>query len=257
MSINLNESFLVKFVEREFTESTMDGKLFFRRNGYFIDLENIQLEKGIGDKAEGKWSRRINPETHRVVLTDMDNNIIPLVMKDAVYRQTFSEVSNLPICCFTVLNLERDFDIDLENGRATLKSELQDELISQFGGRDLILFKNTNTDNFIIDRMKIASKREGFEYMGSKVKYYDDKNEDHPMTKEEYEAEPYKGLFYKRKFFEFQREYRFLLNKIEDEAYILDIGDIRDIAINLGEVKKGQELFQLTIQQQEQDSINT
>lgn len=253
MGLNLNESFLVKFLEREYTESTMDGKLFFKRNGFFIDLEKEQLDKGIGDKAEGKWSRRINPETQRIVLTDMDNNVIPLVIKDAVYRQTFSEVGKLPICCFTVLNLERDFNIDLENGVATLKPELQEELINQFGGREMIVFKNTNNDNFIIDKMKIASEREGFEYMGAKVTYYDDKNEDHPMTKEEYEAEPYKGLFYKRKFFEFQREYRFVLNRIEDEDYILDVGDIRDIAVNLGEVKEGRDLFKITIEQHEQN----
>lgn len=257
MAVNLNESFLVKFVEKEFTESTLDGNLFFKRNGYFVDLEKEQLEKGIGDKREGNWTRYINPETHRMVLTDMNDNVIPLNVTRGVLRQTFSNLKYMPICCFVVLNLERDFDIDLESGKAELKKELQEELINQFAGRDLIFFRNTNTEDFIIDRVKAACEREGIEHMGAKVKYYDENTEDHPMTKAEYEAEPHKGLLYKRKFFEFQREYRFILNKIEDEDYILKLGDIRNIAVNLGEVKEGEDLFQLTIRQQEKDSLET
>ena len=252
--MNLNESFLVKFVEREYTEGTLDGKLFFKRNGYFIDLEKDQLDKGIGDKREGNWTSYINPETHRMVLTDMDDNVIPLVVKNGILRQTFSNLKYLPISCFVVLNLERDFNIDFESGNVTLKPELQEELANQFEGRDLIMFRNTNTDDFIIDRVKAACEREGIEQMGAKVQYYDEKTENHPMSKAEYEEEPYKALFYKDKFFEFQREYRFILNKVEDEDYILDIGDIRNIAINLGEVKKGQELFKMTIQQQEENT---
>ena len=71
---DFNQDFLVKFVEPEFTESTLDGQLFFKRNGYFINLEKEYLNKGIGDKREGSWTIPLNPETHRMVVIDKEGN---------------------------------------------------------------------------------------------------------------------------------------------------------------------------------------
>jgi hypothetical protein len=244
MELNLNQNILLKFVEPQFSESTLEGGLFFKQNDHFIELENKQLQEGIGDKHEGKWSRVLKPGTTRVFVTNENGKEIPITLGKGVFRETYSNLKKLPICCFVLLNLEKDFDIDWEDGSVSIKKELHDELRKQFVGRHMILFNDINE---FLSKVETAFKKDDLAYMMSKVTYYDDENEEHPLSETEFNEKPYKSLFYKRKFFKNQKEYRIIVNKIDGD-FILNIGDIKDIAFDLGEVQADKPLLKLKIQ---------
>ncbi|MEH7255800.1 hypothetical protein V7111_27205, partial [Neobacillus niacini] len=75
---DVDVNFLMKFVESQFVDSTLDGKFFFSRNRQFIELEEQQFDKGIGDKREGVWSKVLNPETEEMFIILEDGKELPL-----------------------------------------------------------------------------------------------------------------------------------------------------------------------------------
>ncbi|AXR16998.1 MULTISPECIES: hypothetical protein [unclassified Bacillus (in: firmicutes)] len=233
---------LLKCVESQYAENMLDGDFYFSRNRNFIDLEEKQIDKGIGDKREGVWSRIMNPqEDHAFIITE-DGEELPLSFEKGIVRHTHSNLKDCPICCFTMLSFKNDFDINEKQNTLTLKSEVVKKLSEQFAGRDLIVF--TDMDEFI-ERMDRACKREDLSRMRGKVTYYDDETESHPLSLEEVESNPARKLLYKRKFFEFQKEFRYILKKPQDNNILLNIGNIRDIAYNLGKIQAGK--FQISI----------
>lgn len=233
---------LLKCVEKQFVESTLDGNFYFSRNRHFIDLEEKQIDKGIGDEREGVWSRLLSPQEDKFCFITEDGRELPLNFEKGIMRQTHSNLKDCPICCFVMLSLKNDFDVDEEQNMLILKPELERKLSEQFVGRDLIIF--TDMDEFI-ERMDADCERENLSRMRGRVKYYDDETECHPLPLEEVESNPARKLLYKRKFFEFQKEFRYILKKPQDNDILLNIGNIKDIAYNLGEIKAGK--FQLSI----------
>ncbi|PGM60051.1 hypothetical protein CN947_18945 [Bacillus cereus] len=227
---------LLKCVESQFAESMLDGKFYFARNRYFIDLEEKQTDKGIGDKREGVWSRLLDREKDKLTFIIEDGTEIPFTFEKCVFRQTYSDLKDCPICCFVMLSVKNDFDVDEEQSKLTLKPEVERKLSEQFAGRDLILF--TDMDEFV-KRMDTTCKKENLGWMRGRVTYYDDETECHPLPREEAESNPARTLLYKRKFFEFQKEFRYILKTPQDNDILLDIGNIRDIAYNLGKIKAG------------------
>lgn len=240
MNLDFNQNMLLKFVEPKYTEGTLDGGLYFSRSGVFVDLEKQQLDKGIGDEKEGVWISTHHNGEYVMTITDSEGNETSIPLEKLKFEQTFSDLRKVPICCFTVLNLGRDFDADLEKGKLTLKQEVQDKLIEQFAGRDLVIFKSFSD---LIYRVDKALKRDGLEVMKDLVHYYDNENEKHPISDKEFHEDAFKTLLYKGDFFEFQREFRFVIKRKFEEDYPLNIGSIRDIAVNLGEIKEGQDIF--------------
>lgn len=247
---NIEANFLLKFVESQFAESTLDGKFYFSRNRQFIDLEEQQIDKGIGDKREGVWSKALHPKTEEMFIILEDGKELPLHFKKAVFRQSYEDLKDLPICCFVLLNLKEDFIIEDEN-KLIIKPELEQKLAEQFDGRDLIFF--TDTDE-IIKRFDDACKKDNLNRMRGKVKYYDDEVESHPLSDEDFEADPSRTLLYKRKFFEFQKEFRIVIKKPFKNDLILDVGNTRDIAYNLGKVEQGKIPLELMFRHSNQQS---
>lgn len=233
---------LLKCVENQYAENMLDGDFYFSRNRYFIDLEEKQIDKGIGDKQEGVWSRIMNPQEDQVFIITEDGEELPLSFEKGIVRHTHSNLKDCPICCFTILSFKNDFDINEKQNTLTLKSEVVKKLSEQFAGRDLIVF--TDIDE-IIERIDTACNRENLSRTRGKVTYYDDENESHPLPLEEVESNPARKLLYKRKFFEFQKEFRYILKKPQNKDMLLNIGNIRDIAYNLGKIKAGE--FQINI----------
>ncbi|PGQ05941.1 hypothetical protein COA08_23615 [Bacillus cereus] len=242
MTENQDAFVLLKCVESRFAESMLDGKFYFARNRYFIDLEEKQTDKGIGDKREGVWSRVLDQQKDKFTFIIEDGTEIPLNFNKGIFRQTHSDLKDCPICCFVMLSVKNDFNVDEEQGKITLKQEVERKLSEQFAGRDLILF--TDMDGFM-ERMDAACKKENLGWMRGKVTYYDDETECHPLPREEAESNPARTLLYKRKFFEFQKEFRYIFKTPQDNDILLDIGNIKDIAYNLGKIKAGKIQFGL------------
>ncbi|MDQ0254603.1 hypothetical protein J2S74_001982 [Evansella vedderi] len=233
MNLDLEMNLLLKFVEPQYSASTLNGELYFSRNKHFIELEEKQLEKGIGDKREGNWSKAFGEKSKMVII--VDGKEIPIRFKNAVLRQTYSNIKELPICCFVLLNTKKDFYVDEAENSLVLKPEIEESLTEQFAGRDLIFF---NEPEEFLNMVDEACKKEGLGRLRGLVNYYDDKSEPHPMTEEEFDKNPVKALLYKRKFFEFQKEYRIILKAVHEHDRKLNIGDINDVAMNLGRVEQ-------------------
>src|SRR5690606_22494259 len=102
----------------QFTESTLGGNIFFKQNSYFVEQEEIELDKGIGDAREGTWTRLLTPGTKAYFIEDDDGEMHPLNIQKGVFRRVYANVRKMPICCFVVLNIYLDYDIDEETGIA-------------------------------------------------------------------------------------------------------------------------------------------
>jgi hypothetical protein len=238
-----NFELVLKFVERQYTESLLKGDFYFSRNRYFIDLEENQIDKGIGDKREGVWSQVLNPQNEEMYIITEDGEEHRINFERGVFRQTFDDLKDYPICCFVVLSYKNgDFVVLEDEKKIIVEPNIAQKLSEQFAGRDLILF----TEPFeIIKRLDDACNEKKLNRLRGIVQYYDDEAEVHPLSREDFDKSPYKSLLYKRKFFDFQREYRIVIKKKFDSDLTLNIGDIRDITLNLGITEPGN--LQITI----------
>lgn len=217
---------LLKFVNSQFTESTLDGQIYFCRSGYFIDLEKQQKEKGIGDSKEGSWSEYINKDSVFFIETE-NGERFPLKVKSGTFFTHYEGIRNVPMCCFTLLSLENDFYE--ENGSWKIKHHVFENLKEQFKDRDALLFNLPK----LLERVKKSCEEKELPMKGNIVQYYDERQELHPVLEQDFNKNPTKALFYKRKFFEFQKEYRIILPDIFEEDFILNLGDIRDITMKM------------------------
>lgn len=217
---------LLKFVDPQFTESTLDGGFYFCRTGYFIDLEKQQKEKGIGDSKEGSWSKYMNEDSVFVIETD-NGERFPLKVKSGAFFTHYEGIRNVPMCCFTFLSLENDFYEENDNWK--IKHHVIESLKEQFKDRDALLFNPPE----LLERVKKFCEEKGFPMKGNIVQYYDERQEPHPVSEQDFNMNPTKSLFFKRKFFEFQKEYKIILPDIFEEDFILNSGDVRDITMKM------------------------
>lgn len=218
---NSDPGVLLKFVENQYLESTLDGNLHFSLSGKFIDQEKEQSEKGIGDSREGAWSRPLK-ENSILIIGEPGGKKYPLNVKSATFHHTFQGMRMFPIMCFTYLSLERDF---IKNGdNFTLKDEVLSSLLNQFEGRSVIVFDPLSFFT-LLDRSLIE---QGYEFKRNLIEYYDERKEDHPLDFNQYKENPFEGLFYKRNFFEFQKEYRIAIADFKEEDLKVSIKDIRN-----------------------------
>ena len=93
-----------------------------------------------------------------------------------------------------------------------------------------------------LERFEKSAEVMNFHLTNGLVEYFDEETESHPLSEDEYEINPIAALFYKSKFFEHQKEFRLVINKPLDEDVLVDLGDIKDIAKDLGEVGVNKQL---------------
>lgn len=237
MISNSDLGLLLKFVDKQYVESTLDGDFYFSLSGKFIDMEKKQLDKGIGDSREGSWSRHMK-ENSVLMIGTLDGEKYPLNVKSATFYQTYEILRNTPILSFTYLKLEKDFIKD--GDKYTLKDEVLDNLLEQFPNRDVIIF---SFNDFITQLDEVFLQKE-YSFKRNLITYYDEKKARHPLEFDKYESNPFLGLFYKRRFFEFQREYRVAITDFYNEDLTISIGDIR----NMSDVRKAENLRGLQLQ---------
>lgn len=226
---------ILKFIEEKYIDSTLDGNLRFTRNEYFIDLENQNKNKGIGDKYEGSWSSPFNTESGdtEIYMAVEGGNPFRLNNARGVNRFRYSAIKDMPVCCFTILTLQEDFNFDEKKNRYSIKSEVLNSLIEQFKGRRLVIFDMGK----LLDKVEVACKMKEFSFFANKVNYYDSKIEEHPMLEDEFHQEPWRALLYKDAYFSSQKEYRIIINMPHDESFNFQLGKLRDIAKDYGVVR--------------------
>ncbi|MET3658597.1 hypothetical protein [Sporosarcina psychrophila] len=222
---------LVKFVDPQFIETTLNGNFYFARNKYFIELEEKEEDIGIADKNEGGWS--FLPQKSDQIILETDDERIVLPINPNVIHTRYDVTEQIPICCFVYLSVKKDFEIVPNTNKLKLKPEVETELRKQFIGRHLILISDMWK---ALERFEKSAEVMNFHLARGMVEYFDEQNDPHPLSREEYEKNPIAALFYKSKFFEHQKEYRFIINKPLDEDVMVELGDIKDIAKDLGVV---------------------
>ncbi|MGX5518844.1 hypothetical protein [Bacillus cereus] len=116
---------LLKCIESQYAENMLDGDFYFSRNRHFIDLEEKQIDKGIGDEREGLWSRLLDPQEDQFCFITEDGRELPMSFEKNIMRQTHSDLKNCPIFCFVMFSLKNDFDVDEEQNTLTLKPKLE------------------------------------------------------------------------------------------------------------------------------------
>ena len=142
-----------------------------------------------------------------------------------------------------------DFEYDEEQDRIYLDPEIEKSLAKEFVGRDMIVIRDAGE---MVKRFKETLKEDRIDRMYGPVTYYDEFNDPHPLSEEEFEADPPRALMYKGNFFENQKEFRITLkDKFKDDKFI-NIGDIRDIALNVGRIKS-EDMLPLKVSYQEKE----
>ncbi|SIT91600.1 hypothetical protein [Edaphobacillus lindanitolerans] len=213
---------LIRFMEEKFVEDFMKGHIYMKSNQYFIDLEKELGVEGIGDKYEGAHVEDLIPGKHEVYLTSGDTKIKIHFTKMRIAQQ-YENIKKFPILCSLMLT-EDDFEHCESENKWVLRNETYNDFKRDFDNRTAIIIVDFEEFKSRVNRELNNIGVRG--WMG-KVTYYDSP---HPLTVEDFDSDPIKALFYKRKVFEHQREYRIVVEQIESDHVTLDVGDISDIA---------------------------
>lgn len=219
-----DQNLLFKFIRPEYLDDFLDGKIYMELNKYFINLEEKEGKKGVGDKHDGSMLRFIDPLNSKISIGVGDGKFVDIKFKNAFYAEKQKGIENVPVTCFTVINVN-DFE-EAEENLYKIKRYIINGLSSSgiFSGRKGVLI---NSKEFF-DRLENVLKENKYNYRYGIVKYFDEYKENN-ITTEEYDNNPFAALFYKRKFFENQKEFRLILKHAFESAVTLELGNIRDI----------------------------
>ncbi|MED3508022.1 hypothetical protein [Bacillus velezensis] len=250
-----NMSMLIKFLRPEHVSGFLDGSLFFMNTGFFIDLEKNGENKGIGDKYEGAHFRLLDPQNDIIqIKIDGEYHILPI--KRGFSTESSEWIRSLLLNCFTKIklndpgNIYLDYNKDLGGDVYKIKPGILNSLEKEFEDRIPVLIHNTS---LFFKRFDAKAKEIGFKR--GTVEYFDEYS-NYPLSKEEVKKDFSETLFYKRKFYENQKEYRIILSNPKGLDYsTIEIGDLRDCAMQLENIQDLKGLFITIHQPTEEHSI--
>ena len=207
---------LVKFFEKEeeYARAFIKGELYLNPVKYFREHSDL----GRQDADEGQ--PRVNIEKITLEGTDF-----PIAKDKPLPRFTFEGIESVNILCFSNFKLENGYfgDLNLDKAQRHL-----DEF-----GRFLVAIQNIDMFKYSIFRACIK-----FNYycIHDFVQYYDSSKGDNHMwmaTRSSYE--PLRILMPKDKKHEWQKEYRFVIDRQINTVspLVLDIGNIEDFVLFL------------------------
>lgn len=208
------------FRSEKFMNDFLDGNLYMNCLGYFKKIEEKEDFNTVKDTMEGIISH-LQPEHVKITITGPSGEKIDIDPSDLAGPVSIQEnyYNNLKICCFYSPNIVME---DLDN--SIKKSKITEEMKKDFG-EHVVLVHNFN--EFI---KRIESQVNHDDILGiqfRKVNYYE------PDFHGDFDRELVP--FNKQKRFEFQKESRLVVKtkSHNDEHFILNIGDIRDLAVVL------------------------
>ncbi|MFD2657566.1 hypothetical protein [Gracilibacillus thailandensis] len=218
-----NGFFLFKFVRKEHLEDFLSGNIYMPLSKYFIELEENQVNKGVGDKYEGSYISNVDPKTNKFEIEIEPGKFAPLNFTKAFHSYRYKGIENIPITCFTMIHTE-DLE-EVEKDIFAIKENVIQDLKQSgiFENRKAIFI---DTKPFIDKFTTIINNT--YSYKCASVKYFNTYQENN-INKNHYDKNPFEALFYKRDIFASQREYRIILRHNFEEPPTIKIGDIRDI----------------------------
>ncbi|MCY8134607.1 hypothetical protein MOC76_12565 [Bacillus spizizenii] len=214
---------LLKFIEPEHLSDFLNGNLFFKRTGYFTNLEREKGDKVIGDKYEGSHFRHIDVENEKLFI-EIDGEFIPLKIKNGFHTIRYEAADDFQLACFVELKQDEDFNTE-DNKLFQIKEDVVENLKRDFAGRKVVAIHNEKA--FFQSLNENAAKMNLGIYHGP-VKYFDPKNET-PLTKEEFEQNMIMAFFHKRNSYQNQKEYRIITEQPVKKDFIkIRIDNLKD-----------------------------
>ncbi|MBQ6851162.1 MAG: hypothetical protein IJN77_09005 [Oscillospiraceae bacterium] len=211
-SIQTNGVPLIKFQNKARIDYFQKGKIYLKSLAYFRKREKDTNDDTVGDLFDA------------MVHTNEGYLVVPELgvcqeLTDTLIETSFSNC--FVFCMFSPKIISQKFQF----------SEDQKRKLLDFGDSALVI-----TDRYaFLQRVAIALKRDGITGYHGHIKYYDETSDN-----VEYWASLIKNgikdvAFWKRQKYEYQQEYRFLIEPpvTENDYYELEIGDISDISIIL------------------------
>ncbi len=202
-------------------ETLQKGNLYMNTLGFFKKLEEETKIKGMGDKNEGSI---IFTNLH---LKFFDNYTNELVYEGPASKSTITMEEDLQKHVFCMCYLDFGNLEIIEEGVDSVKTlfnftnEQKKDFVDNFG--KYVMFISC-TD--FINHVREKFEEENIDWAADKVKY-SDFSINYMDRLEDYMSNRSGKYFWKDKFFEKQREYRFVvLNRDSDEPVKFNVGDL-------------------------------
>ncbi|MCC2507562.1 hypothetical protein [Bacillus cereus] len=236
---------LFKFFRPEHVQMFLDGNLYFKNTGYFIDLESELGDKGIGDKHEGAFFRAFNPETDEMYIMLENGEKIKMNFKHGYAAERYEVSRQFQLTCFTGMFIDEDMEEVGEN-QLKIKQEVINELKKEFPDRVPILILN---EEELFNRIDTIFSEKEIRALHGYVTYFDEHKEP-PLKEEDYRKDITQAFFYKRNFFKSQKEYRIITSHpVEGDSLEAKLNSIDDIVFNVGDMDNLAKLTFMKIEQ--------
>lgn len=215
----------MKFLKEEYVDDLLKGKLYMKPLKYYIDLEKNTRVKGQGDKYEAN-----------VVMKDVEVKIFVSGTDTLVAEGKASEMSFYsnqrvmsPVFCMYAIDEENLKIIDEDEKKYIVKPSITEvykkKLIQDFG--DNLVFVSAG---HFIERVKKVCEENDLHLVFGKVNYEDLSVNSSKRLEMARDVEDSRICFVKSDEFIHQNEFRILLNnRLVEDHFILEIGDISDI----------------------------
>lgn len=214
--------FYVKFTD--YDDSLLDGTLYMNTLGHFIDQEKESQIKGQGDRYEGAY---VFGATN-IQIIDSETDEVIATAPYGVYEERLEGIRETPVFCFTLFTA-KDFKVieETENSVSVMLDigdEDKQKFLDNFGKKAVIL-----PSNFVTLLKEDADEHE-LDFIIKSVSYHD-YNVIDKKRREEYDKGSVGIVTWKDKFFEFQREMRFLIfNKPTTKPITFKMRSLRGLA---------------------------
>ncbi|PAK29080.1 hypothetical protein CJ467_16330, partial [Bacillus velezensis] len=134
------------------------------------------------------------------------------------------------LTCFVAPDLE---DFINEDNKLFFKNSVIEELKREFKDRAVILIHNPNG---FVEALKESAEKNNLGFKVGKVNYFDPRSET-PLDYKEFEKDITLAFFYKRKTYQYQREFRIVTQQPIKKDYIkIHIRNIKDYVTLINDI---------------------
>lgn len=234
---NLEMPALFKIVKKEFLQDLVQGKLFMNNLQFFVDLEKKTGKQGVGDIREGSLLK-ISKHKLFIQYDGGERKEVEIGPPPGIiYDETALEH---PVFCMVGKIFIQE---KVGDGEYACTISLDRDLLNDFtegNDKDYSVVLIFNVIDFL-DRLEKAIKRAGLSGKSGFINYRNlslPKIVDGELILDD--------TFTKDNRFKKQSEYRIELFKQSEEPFVLEIGDISDIAVVLEveQIEKGLSIIQ-------------
>ena len=222
MKSNIENAFsiLMKFGSEENLKKLQHGQLYMKNLRYYVNQEKNTGDQCVGDLYDGQ-----------MLVHDIKMKAFTVEGKQLIFSASAPNMAldlgylDKPIFCMFKFDYRNITSEKIEGNNLIAEyrfSDSQMRNIKDFGEYVLVV-KDANK---FIERIKEALNREEYDLIHEEVKYYGKNLVQHIRDVHEF---PYKIAFWKRDLYEYQQEYRFLVDTEVEDHLSVNIGDISDI----------------------------